>query len=319
MRALVTGAAGFIGSHLCEALLADGHEVVGLDSFVDYYARYRKEQNLSGARQQQRFSFHERDLRTDPLTDLLEGCDAVVNQAAMPGLPRSWSHFDDYVSCNLSAVQRLVEACRTASVPRLIHISTSSVYGREAIGVEDQPLRPVSPYGVTKLAGEQLVLAYAATFGVPATVLRYFSVYGPRQRPDMAYHIFIDALLRGSPITVFGDGSQSRATTYVSDCVQGTIQALTGAAVGEVYNIGGGTPITVLEAIGIIAEAVGTRPRIVHTAERPGDQQRTAPDISKARGAFGYAPSVEPREGLTRQVEWQRGQLASPSASKETT
>lgn len=304
MRILVTGAAGFVGSHLCEQLLAEGHGVAGLDAFIDSYPRVVKERNLAELRRHPRFAFHELDLRTDPLEPVLDGVDAVINEAAMAGLSRSWGEMELYTGCNLLAVRRLVDACRAQGVRRFLQISTSSVYGVEAAGDESILTRPVSPYGVTKLAAEHLVLAYVDAFGFPAAILRYFSIYGPRQRPDMAYHIFIEALRAGRPITVYGDGRQSRSNTFVTDCVRGTVQALGGAETGEVYNIGGGEVITLAEAIEITADALGVRPVVRHGPARPGDQRHTRADTTKARLAFGYRPAVSPREGLRVQVDW---------------
>jgi nucleoside-diphosphate-sugar epimerase len=318
MRVLVTGAGGFVGSHLCEQLLIEGHDVVGLDAFIPYYPRETKERNLERARCSERFTFFERDLRSDDLTSCLAGVDAVVHAAAMPGLTRSWSDFDTYMTCNLLGTQRLLEACRQAGMPRLVHISTSSVYGAEAVGDETRPTRPVSPYGVTKLSAEHLVLSYVNGFGLPATILRYFSIYGPRQRPDMAYHIFIKAMQEGRPITVYGDGLQSRSNTYVSDAVAGTIRAIEGAAVGEAYNIGGGKVITLNQAIAIIADALGVEPNLCHEATRLGDQRHTAADTSKARREFDYQPVVSPESGLRQQVAWQlevEKQLLTPAIS----
>lgn len=305
MRVLVTGAAGFIGSHLCEQLLSDGHEVVGVDSFVDYYPRTVKEDNLQSVGTHPRFTFAERDLRTDLLEDLLDGVDAVINEAAMAGLMRSWRDLDGYVSCNLLGLQRLIDACRVANVGRFVQASTSSVYGMEAVGDESQPTRPVSPYGVTKLAAEHLLFAHLTAFDFPVVILRYFSIYGPRQRPDMAYHIFIDAFLAGRPITVYGDGLQSRSNTFVADCIRGTMDALARGEVGEVYNLGGGEEITLNRAIDLIAGEVGIDPRVRHEPPRPGDQRRTWADTSKARHAFGYRPTVMADSGLRQQVRWQ--------------
>jgi nucleoside-diphosphate-sugar epimerase len=309
MRLLVTGAAGFVGSHVCEQALADGHEVVGVDAFIPYYPRDIKERNLAALRAYPRFTLHELDLRSGDLTAALDGVTHVVHEAAMPGLPRSWSDFELYMTCNLLGTQRLLEAARAAAIQRFLHVSTSSVYGSEAVGDETMPTRPTSPYGVTKLAAEQLVLAWTRAFDFPATIVRYFSIYGPRQRPDMAYNVFTRAMLTGAPITVFGDGEQTRSNTFISDCVRGTLQALSGGAPGEVYNIGGGAVVTLNRAIEIIAKAAGVTPRIERGAPRLGDQRHTAADTSKARAAFGYEPHVLPEEGLRRQVEWQRAQL----------
>lgn len=314
MRIVVTGAAGFIGSHLCEALLAEGHEVVGIDAFIDYYPKPMKLRNLDTVAEHPRYRFHEVDLRSGDLNGLLEGADAVINEAAMAGLMRSWSDLDAYVGCNLLALGRLLEASRRAGVGRFIQASTSSVYGADAVGDERLATRPVSPYGVTKLAAEHLVWAHMATNELPAVILRYFSIYGPRQRPDMAYHIFTEAMLDGRPIVVYGDGRQTRSNTYVSDCVTGTILALTRGEPGETYNIGGGGVIELNRAIDVIADVIGARPVIEWRDPRPGDQRHTEADTAKAARAFGYQPVVEPADGLARQVEWHRS-LRSPRST----
>jgi nucleoside-diphosphate-sugar epimerase len=304
MRVLVTGAAGFIGSHLSEALIAGGHDVVGLDAFIPYYPRPLKERNLAGLRGAPGFTFHEVDLRTAPIEPLIDGVDAVVHLAAMPGLVRSWTDFDLYLTCNVAATSRLLDACRARDVPRFIHISTSSVYGLDAIGDEDMPTTPVSPYGVTKLAAEHLVMAYVQNFGFPAAILRYFSIYGPRQRPDMAYQIFTEALSEGRPITVFGDGEQSRSSTFVTDAVAGTIAAISGASVGGIYNIAGGRRITLNQAIATIADELGVTPAIERGPARGGDQRHTEADTTRARDTFGYRATVDPEDGLREQVRW---------------
>lgn len=306
MRVLVTGAAGFIGSHLAEALLDRGDAVVGLDGFIDSYPRSIKEANLAGPRTRTAFEFIEADLRSDSLDEILTGVDAVVHLAAMAGLSRSWEDFRLYQDCNLLAVQRLSEAILRTGVPRLVHASTSSVYGTNALGDEDLPLRPVSPYGVTKLAAEQLVEAYGESHGLPWVILRYFSIFGPRQRPDMGYHRFAEAILDGQPITVFGDGRQSRSNTYIDDCVAGTIGALEGGRDHHVYNIGGGEEIDVLEAISVLEEALGASAEIRFGSPRPGDQRRTLADYGRAARDFGYRPVVSPGEGLRRQAAWHR-------------
>ncbi len=311
MKVVVTGAAGFIGSHLCEALLDGGHEVVGIDCFTDYYARTDKESNLVDALAQPGFSFVEADLRSDALEPLLNGADVVVNEAATPGLVLSWDDFERYQSTNLSAVKRLVDACIAVGVGHLVQASTSSVYGAEATGPEASPCLPVSPYGVTKLAAEHLLLAHAATFDLPLTILRYFSIYGPRQRPDMAYRIFCERMLRGEPITVYGDGGQSRSNTYVADCVAGTIAALSGPADGSVFNIGGGREIKLTEAIAILAGHLGVEPVIEHLDARRGDQRRTAADVARAGEVLGWEPQVDPEEGLLAEVRWVQDRVAT--------
>lgn len=316
MRVLVTGSAGFVGSHLAEALIAGGHDVVGLDAFVEYYPRSMKEANIAGLLADPHFRLVEADLRDADLAPALDGVEAVVHAAAMAGLPRSWTEFRSYMDCNLLGTQRLLDAARSAGIRRFVHISTSSVYGRDAVGDETTPTRPISPYGVTKLAAENLVLAFVESFGFPATILRYFSIFGPRQRPDMAYHIFIEALLEGRPILVFGDGEQSRTNTYVGDAVSATIAAIEGGAVGEIYNIGGGEPITLNDAIRVIGEAVGVTPEIQHGPARVGDQRHTQADTTKAALAFGFRPTIGPAAGLRAQADWQRALRAGATSAR---
>jgi nucleoside-diphosphate-sugar epimerase len=306
MKCLVTGAAGFIGSHLCERLLRAGHTVAGVDAFIPYYPRAFKETNLAGLLGQSAFTFHPLDLRTDPLAAAVDGVEAVFHLAAMPGLTRSWTDFDLYESCNVTATQRLLEAVRPVpGLRRFLYASTSSVYGRYGSGDETLPARPISPYGVTKLAAENLCRAHAEEHGLPLVVLRYFSVYGPRQRPDMGYHRFIHALLRGQPITVYGDGMQSRGNTYVEDCVEATVAALQ-ATVGEVYNVGGGETATVWEILGKLEGLTGCRANVRREPARAGDQRFTAADTGKLTRHLGWQPRVGLDEGLARQVAWQQ-------------
>jgi nucleoside-diphosphate-sugar epimerase len=304
VRVVVTGVAGFIGSSVADALVAGGHHVVGIDAFVPYYPREAKEANLVDLRRSPAFELHELDLARDPADAALRGADAVIHEAAMPGLAQSWVDIDAYAGCNVVATHRLLEAIRRVGVPRLLHASTSSVYGTLAVGDESLPTRPVSPYGATKLAAEHLVLAAVELFGLDASIVRYFSIFGPRQRPDMAYHRFIEAALDDRPIEVYGDGQQTRSNTFITDAVAGTLAALEGAASGEIYNLGGGAAITLEHAIATIGDAVGRSPRIERRDARPGDQRHTAADWSKAARAFGYRPMVEPDAGLRRQVEW---------------
>ena len=314
MRCLVTGAAGFIGSFLSGRLLALGHEVVGIDSFIPYYPRALKEANLSAARRDVRFRFHAVDLRHDPLDAIVREVDVVFHLAAMAGLTRSWTDFDLYASCNLTATQRLLEALRTAGTEpkRFIYASTSSVYGRLAYGDETLPTRPTSPYGVTKLAAENLCRAFMEERGLPLVVLRYFSVYGPRQRPDMGYHLFINAMLRDETVTVFGDGQQVRGNTFVDDAVEATVAALN-APVGEIYNVGGGETATVWEVLAKLEKIIGRAPRIQRQPARLGDQRHTAADTSKLSRHLNWQARVGLDEGLALQVEWQRS-LFKPNA-----
>jgi nucleoside-diphosphate-sugar epimerase len=311
VRVVVTGAAGFVGSHLVERLLSDGHSVVGIDSFVPYYSRKTKEANLDSALRHSEYSFHGLDLRTEELLPVMAGADAVIHEAAMPGLPKSWTDFDLYLSCNVLATQRVLEACRVARVSRLVLASTSSVYGLNAVTNENGMTAPVSPYGVTKLSAEELCRAYARSFGLDVVVCRYFSIYGPRQRPDMAYHIFSRALLEGKPIVVFGDGQQSRGNTYVGDCVDGTIRALKSGESGRTYNLGGGTEITLIDAIRLLERITGREARLDHWPARLGDQRQTMADTSRARDELGWVPTMSLDDGLRHEVEWMVEALSS--------
>lgn len=303
---LVTGAAGFVGSRLATALLDRGHHVIGVDAFVPYYPRPLKERNLVPLRARPSFTFHEADLREAALAPLLEGVEAVFHLAAQAGLLRSWREFDTYMTCNILATQRLLDAAVAARIGHFLQISTSSVYGRFATGDENAPLAPVSPYGITKLAAEHLCHAYAANFGLPVTILRLFSVYGPGQRPDMGYHIFMRALLDDAVITVDGDGTDSRSNTYVDDCVEGLVLAFEQPArsMGETFNIGGGEEVSVNQVLALLQELAGKSPRIVHGPPRPGDQRRTAADIGKAQRLLGYRPRTTLAQGLAAQWAW---------------
>jgi nucleoside-diphosphate-sugar epimerase len=305
MKCLVTGSAGFIGSHLSERLVRDGHAVVGIDAFIPYYPRAIKETNLLTLRSQRAYTHHTLDLRTDPLDAALDGVEVVFHLAAMAGLVKSWTDFDLYQSCNLTATQRLLEAIRRSStVQRLIYASTSSVYGRFSTGDETMPTRPISPYGVTKLAAENLCRSYDE-FGVPVVVLRYFSVYGPRQRPDMGYHRFIAALLEDQPITVYGDGQQIRGNTYIDDCVEATLAA-TKAPIGETYNLGGGETASVWDILTKLETILGRRPIFRHEPARFGDQRSTYADTTKLQRHLGWQPRTTLDVGLARQVAWQQ-------------
>src|SRR6202158_4859911 len=247
-RVVVTGAAGFIGSHLCERLLALGHEVVGVDSFTDYYDRARKEQNLEASRANPDFKFEELDLVDGDLGPVLQGAQVVYHLAGQPGVRPSWgSQFDRYVRDNVLATQRLLECLKETPVDRFVFAGSSSVSGAaEVFPTKESALpRPVSPYGVTKLAAEHMALLYTKNFGIPAVSVRYFTVYGPRQRPDMAFSRFMQAIVDGQAIEVYGDGEQTREFTYVSDAVEGTIKAATKDVVGQVFNLGGGSRVTV--------------------------------------------------------------------------
>jgi len=306
MRYVVTGAAGFIGSHLCERLLAEGHEVVGVDSFVDYYPERLKRRNLAGCLERPGFRLIEADLLALDLEALLRGAAAVFHQAAQAGVRASWGeNFRLYTDCNVLATQRLLEAARQVGLPRFVYASSSSVYGdaQQLPAREDARPQPVSPYGVSKLAAEHLCYLYWKNFGVPTVSLRYFTVYGERQRPDMAFHRFLRWGAQGEPIRLFGDGAQSRDFTYVGDIVESNLLALRGRE-GAVYNIGGGSRVTMNQALAIIERLVG-RPLDVRRLEvQKGDVRHTAADTTLARTELGYSPRVGLEEGLSRELRW---------------
>ncbi len=310
MKALVTGAAGFIGSTLSERLLAQGHSVVGIDCFLDYYPRAVKERNLVGLRDDPCFEFVEANLVTADLSKLTERAEWVFHQAAQAGVRSSWGEdFRIYSDNNVFATQRLLEAARQSPcLQKFVYASSSSVYGEaEALpSREDFLPLPVSPYGVSKLAGEHLVRLYHSNYGLPTASLRYFTVYGPRQRPDMAFHRFLKAALEGEEIQLYGDGGQSRDFTFVDDIVGANLAAAACDSVGEAFNVGGGSRTTVNEVLETIAALVGTELRVNRRSVQKGDVRHTAADTSKAENAFAYAPAVSLDEGLSRELEWLR-------------
>ncbi len=306
-RVVVTGAAGFIGSHLCERLLADGHEVVGIDSFSDYYERARKEQNLHAARTHKGFELVEADLVSADLHAPLAGASVVFHLAGQPGVRPSWGgHFDRYVHDNIVATQRLLESLRATPVKRLVFASSSSVYGdAEMFPTKETALpRPVSPYGMTKLAAEHLTFVYMRNFDIPVTSLRYFTVYGPRQRPDMAFCRFMEALVENEEIEIFGDGEQTREFTYVSDAVDGTVKAASADVVGQIINLGGGSRVTVNRVLDTLEDISQIKARRQHLPAAPGDPRHTGASINLARERLGWEPRVSLRDGLTKQWQW---------------
>jgi UDP-glucuronate 4-epimerase len=309
MHCLVSGVAGFIGSHVAEALLLQGNSVIGVDSFTDYYARPIKEHNLSRLRTFSNFRLVEADLRTADLAALINGTSVVLHQAGQPGVRMSWGdQFVDYVSQNIAATQRLLEAARRAEVQRFVYASSSSVYGNaESFPTTEATLpKPFSPYGVTKLAAEHLCTVYAENWGLPTVSLRYFTVYGPRQRPDMAFHRFIGAALHGREIEVYGSGEQRRDFTYVGDVVRANLLAAQRPLPpGSILNIAGGSHATVNTVLKLIADLVGDEVRIRHVEQKLGDVEETGADCSLSRLLLGWSPTVQLSDGLANQIRWQ--------------
>jgi UDP-glucose 4-epimerase len=310
VKAVVTGAAGFIGSHLAESLLADGAEVVGVDCFTDYYPRKTKEQNLAPLRDHERFRLAEGRLQDLDLAPILDGAEQVYHLAAQAGVRSSWGRdFALYTDHNVLASQRLLEAALAAGHPRVIYASSSSVYGiTPTLPLrEDGPCRPVSPYGVTKLAAEHLAALYHRSYGLPTVSLRYFTVFGPRQRPDMAFHRFLKAAQEGAPIRVFGDGRQTRDFTFVSDIVAATRAAAVSGHPGSVYNVGGGERVELNHVLQLIEEISGTPLRIQREDFQKGDMRDTFADTAAARRELGFQSRVGLAEGLAREWDWLRG------------
>ncbi|MCK8816300.1 GDP-mannose 4,6-dehydratase [Natroniella sulfidigena] len=308
MKALVTGVAGFIGSNLAEKLLEEGYQVIGVDCFTDYYSRDLKEKNLSFFRDHKNFKFIEADIINLDLKELLSDIDYIFHQAAQAGVRASWGKdFDIYTDCNIRATQRLLEVAKESDIKKFIYASSSSVYGdTDNLPMkETNRLQPVSPYGVSKLAAEHLCYLYWKNFGVPTISLRYFTVFGPRQRPDMAFHIFIKEILTDGKITIFGDGKQSRNFTYVGDVVQANVLAAESDLEGEVFNVGGGGERVKLNTtIQMMEDIIGKKVAKEHQAVAKGDVRHTEADESKIREMLGYEPQVGLREGVEREVDW---------------
>lgn len=313
MKALVTGAAGFIGSTLCDRLIADGVDVVGLDCFTDFYARPVKERNLSGLKGHPRFRFVESTIRDADLSGLLRDRTHIFHLAAQAGVRKSWGRdFSAYTVLNIEATQLLLEAARSVpSLERLVYASSSSIYGDSvAIPMRENALpQPVSPYGVTKLAAEQLCHLYHTNYQVPAVSLRYFTVYGPRQRPDMSFHKFLRATIRTEPIRLYGDGEQTRDFTYVHDAVNATMAAATRGVPGRVYNVGGGSRVSMNHVVEMIARVADKQPIVEVDAVQPGDMRHTFADTSQARADLGFQPQVSLEEGLRAEYQWLAGVL----------
>ena len=307
MKALVTGAAGFIGSHLSERLLENGATVTGIDCFTDYYPRERKESNLTALRQHPGFTLIESSLADADLPALLDGVTHVFHLAAQAGVRKSWGRdFRVYTVNNVEGTQILLEACAGRPIERLVYASSSSVYGDDvALPMrEDARPQPVSPYGVTKLSAEQLCHLYYVNYSVPTVSLRYFTVYGPRQRPDMGFHRFFKAVMAGEAVPQFGDGRQTRDFTFVADAVGATVAAATRGKPGGVYNIGGGSRVELLEVFELIHRVTRRAVRAERIEAQRGDMRDTYADTSRARADLGFAPTVTLEQGLRAQFEW---------------
>lgn len=307
MKALITGAAGFIGSHLAERLVATGVPVVGLDAFTDYYARSEKTLHLEGLRGNPAFQLVEGSLTAVDLPALLEGITHVYHLAAQPGVRTSWGRdFHVYTENNVDATQVLLEACATRPIERFVYASSSSVYGDDVSLPmrEDARPQPISPYGVTKLAAEQLCHLYYVTHSVPTVSLRYFTVYGPRQRPDMAFRRFLRAAATGAPVTQYGDGRQTRDFTFVADAVSATVAAATRGKPGAVYNIGGGSRVELVEVFELVRRLTSRALRVERAEPQRGDMRDTYADTSRARADLGFAPTVTLEQGLRAEYDW---------------
>lgn len=307
MKYLVTGVAGFIGSHLAERLVAQGEQVTGVDCFTDYYPRWIKEQNMAGLRGKKTFEFIEADLRTAELKPLLSRADNIFHLAAQAGVRSSWGKdFEHYLENNVKVTQRLLEAMLEFPQTKMVFASTSSVYGdTDQYPTPEHALkRPFSPYGVTKLACESLCYLYYKNFGARVTMLRFFTVFGARQRPDMAFHKFIRATLLGEPIGIYGDGSQTRDYTYIQDIISGAIAAMAKGRIGEAYNLGGGHQTKLMDAVELIFQLCGKKSEIKYLSLQKGDVKETLADTQKARKELAYNPQGSVELGLKEEIDW---------------
>lgn len=317
-RVLVTGCAGFIGSSLSLELLKRGYEVIGVDSFTENYTKWIKNRNMDRLVQYPQFSYVQGSLLSMDLSFLLKNVSYIFHQAAMPGVRSSWGKdFNKYVDYNILATQKLLEAAKHSFIEKMIYASSSSIYGRTyGKTVENQLPAPFSPYGVTKLAGEHLCSLYHANYEVPTVALRYFTVYGPGQRPDMAFHKFIRNMLAQKEITIYGDGEQTRDYTYIADAVTANLLAMDKGRPGEAYNIGGSSRVKLLDAITIIAEIMNIEPKLRFVQAQPGDPKHTWADITKAQNELGYNPAYPLEEGLKKQVAYIESLYAAGEESK---
>lgn len=311
MKVLVTGAAGFIGSHLSERLVKMGYQVRGIDSFTPYYPREYKEDNIVELKNSKDFDFIEGDILNVDVLETLHKVDYVFHLAAQPGVRASWSDFETYSKHNLRATHRLLEGCKKAKPKLFVFTSSSSVYGDAESYPTSERLRPmpISPYGVTKMAAERLCELYYKYYQIPTVILRYFTVYGPRQRPDMALYRFIENLLINKEIVIYGDGNQARDFTYISDIVDGTVNTLEHDVIGETINLGRGEPVSINEALKTVARFISNEPKIRFEPPKEGDALRTCADIKKAKELLKYEPKVALKDGIELQVRWQRSRL----------
>lgn len=308
-KVLVTGCAGFIGSHLAERLVKEGREVIGIDCFTDYYPRWMKERNIEWLKRQRNFTFYEANLTTmdfNLITQLLDGSIVIFHLAAQAGVRASWGmNFKIYVDNNINATQRLLEWAKDKKIKKFIYASSSSIYGdTPSLPMHENSIPlPFSPYGVSKLSGEHLSFLYFKNFSVPVIALRYFSVYGPRQRPDMAFHKFIRNILKNKEIEIYGNGNQTRDFTYIDDVVNGTLLAVS-APDGEIFNVGGGTNITVNNILAILKKLINKKPNMRYVESCKGDVRDTLADILKARKILGYHPITRIEDGLKKELVW---------------
>src|ERR671919_2233728 len=307
MKSVVTGVAGFVGSHLTEKLLELGHEVVGVDNFLDNYARPFKDSNLVAVKDDSRFTFINKDLLELDLTQLLNATNYVFHLAGQPGVRASWGQeFSRYSHNNILVTQALLETCKRMQVQKFVYASSSSVYG----DTDDLPMResggtrPVSPYGVSKLAAEHLCYLYWKAYGVPTVSLRFFTVYGPRQRPDMFFHIFMRALLRGDDVPLYDDGEQTRDFTFCADIVDGTLSAAFYPGQGEVFNLGGGSEISLLNAVALVEKISGRKANLKRFDRQKGDVRHTKARLEQAQSKLGYLPKVGLEQGLIEEWNW---------------